>query len=60
VLNSTYQRIDATPFKLLIGVKMKTDENLTMKEAIEHEMVYYYEDIRKQLKNDGRKQIQKV
>jgi len=49
-----------SPFELLIGVKMKTDEDLTMKEAIKHEMICYYEDIRKQLRENTRKHIQKV
>jgi len=61
VLNSTYQRsINTTPFELLIGSRMKTKDDLTMKEAIEQEIVSYYDDTRRQLRDDARKQIEKV
>src|SRR5436190_6105096 len=50
VLNSTYQRsINSTPFELLIGTRMKTKEDLIMKETIQQEMASLYDDIRKQL-----------
>lgn len=61
ILNSTYQRsIDTTPFELLIDTKMKTKEDLTMKEAIEQEMIHYFDDSRRKLREDARKQIEKV
>lgn len=60
-MNSTYQRsIDTTPFELLIGTKMKTKENLIIKEAIEQEINRQYDDTRKQLRQDAKKQIEKV
>jgi len=61
ILNSTYQRsIDTTPFELLVGTKMKTNEDVIMKEAIEQEMSHHYDKTRKQLREDARKQIEKV
>jgi len=61
ILNSTYQRsIDTTPFELLIGTKMKTNEDVIMKEAIVQEISHHYDKARKQLREDARKQIEKV
>jgi len=60
ILNSIYQcSIDTTSFELLIGTKMKTNEDITMKEAIEQEMSHHYDKTRKQLREDARKQIEK-
>lgn len=61
VLNSTFQRsINTTPFELLVGTKMRSKEDLIMKEAIEQEMSHQYNDARKQLRDDARKQIEAV
>lgn len=60
VLNSTFQRsIDITSFELLMGTKMQSKEDLIMKEAIEQEMSYY-DDTKRQLRDDARKQIKIV
>lgn len=61
MLNSTYQRsIHTTPFELLIGAKMKTEDDLKMKEAIEQEILDSFENARQQLRDDAKKQIEKV
>jgi fructose-1,6-bisphosphatase len=60
MLNFTYQRsINTTLFELLIGTKMKTKEDLTIKE-VEHKMINHYDYARKQLRDDARKPIEKV
>lgn len=56
ILNSTYQRsINTTPFELLIGTRMRTNEDLVMKEIIEHEMTQRYDNVQKQLRTNARK-----
>lgn len=61
MLNSTYQRsINTTPLELLIGTKMRTNEDYRMKEIIEQEMIHDFEDARNQLRSAAKKQIEKI
>lgn len=52
MLNSTYQRsINITPFELLIGIKMKTQDDIKMRDILEEEMIRDFEDDRQALFN---------
>lgn len=61
MLNSTYQRsINTTPFELLIGIKMKTQDDIKMRDILEKEMIRDFEDDRQQLRDEAKKQIEEV
>jgi len=61
MLNSTYQRsINRTPFELLIGTKMRTQDDLKMRAALEQEIIYDFEDSRQRMREEARRQIEKV
>lgn len=59
MLNSTYQRNINTPFELLIGIKMKIQDDIKMRDILEQEMIRDFGDDRQQLK-EAKKQIEKV
>ncbi|KAJ8982413.1 hypothetical protein NQ317_017215 [Molorchus minor] len=60
-LNSTIQRsINATPFEVLTGVKMRTKEEVRIKELIEQEAIAQFDNQREQLRLESKKQILKV
>ena len=61
LLNSTYQRsINTTPFELLIGIKMKTKRDLTIKNSIDTEILEQYQEDRDDLRKRAKQQISKI
>lgn len=60
-LNTTFQRsIGMTPFELLIGVKMKQNNDILIKDALEEEFRLHFEQDRDQLRMKAKNQILKV
>lgn len=60
-INSTYQRSTAaTPFELLIGVKMRNKEDVKILELIEQEAVDQFSEAREILRQESKSQILKV
>lgn len=60
-LNSSVQRsIGATPFEVLIGVKMKTEHDMVVKEMLEKEIVEDFNTDREKIREESKKQIAKV
>lgn len=60
-LNSTIQRsIDTTPFEVLLGVKMRTKEDVQIKEILEKEAIQVFNEYREELRNNSKQQILKV
>lgn len=60
-LNSSVQRsIGATPFEVLVGVKLRTKEDIIIKELIEKEVIEDFNENREKIREDSRKQIAKV
>lgn len=57
-LNKTHQRaIGFSPFELLVGVPMKTKEDIQLKELIEQEMIGSFVTEREELRNRAKQQI---
>lgn len=60
-LNSTLQRsILATPFEVLIGVKMRNKEDILIKEMLEKESIETFNRNRDELRDNCKRQILKV
>lgn len=60
-LNSTIQRsIDASPFEVMMGVKMKCKEDVLIREMLEKEAVDIFQEKRQEIREEGKKQILKV
>lgn len=61
VINSTYCRsIDSTPFELLTGVKMRTKDDLTIKQFIDEQQTEEFCEDREHLRQEAKRQILKV
>lgn len=60
-INSSYQRsIDATPFELLMGVRMRKKEDLKISEILEREIKKTFSDEREELRKNAKEQLLKV
>lgn len=60
-INSTYQRaINTTPFQLLTGVVMKTNDNSEIQNIINAEIQAQFEEERGELRKEAISQIQKI
>lgn len=60
-LNSTYQRSIATsPFEILIGVKMKTKEDILLREMIEQETLKQFDAYREELRTECKQHLLKA
>lgn len=60
-LNGTYQRsIDATPFELLFGVKLREPEDEDLRDLIDKEIAERFSADRRELRENAREQIQKI
>jgi len=61
ILNSTYNRsIDATPFNLLFGIKMREETDLKLREIVEREFQSQFEEERNQMRTKAKEQILKI
>ena len=61
MINSTYCRsINTTPFELMIGVRMKTSEQLEIKKCIEDNLITLFQDERNERRSSAVVQIAKV
>lgn len=61
ILNSSYHRsINMTPFELLVGVKMKSKEDIKVKEVLEAEMQSSFVDSRSELRDIAKQQIVRI
>ena len=61
LINSTYHRsISTTPFQMLIGAKMKTKEDIQLKELIEQELIASYDERRNEIRRTAKQQILEV
>lgn len=61
IINSTYHRsIGTTPFEMLVGTKMKTKDDIQLKELIERELAADYDDQRSELRRAAKQQILEV
>lgn len=57
-INKTYQRsIGTTPFEILVGVPMRTKEDVEMKKLIEEEAIQAHNDDRNELRKKAKMQI---
>jgi len=60
-INSTFSRIiDATPFELLIGVKMRNKDDQQLHELINNETIALFQDSRNELRLRAKSQILKL
>ncbi|KAM8708298.1 hypothetical protein ACLKA7_015293 [Drosophila subpalustris] len=60
-VNSTFTRsIDTTPFEMLVGVKMRTKEDLEIRDLINKEAVRVFNDERSDLRAKAKAQIVKL
>lgn len=60
-LNSTVQRsINLTPFEVLLGTKMRSKDDICIKELLEREVVNEFDAYREKMREDAKKQILKV
>lgn len=60
-INSTFQRsIGRSPFELLTGVKMHNENDLHIVQLLEEELVNLFEERRDEMREDAKRQIQKV
>ncbi|KAL7729923.1 hypothetical protein ACLKA6_009235 [Drosophila palustris] len=60
-INSTFCRsTHMTPFELLVGIKMRTKDDIQIKELIHEEMVQSFNDNRDELRKNAKQQILKV
>ncbi|XP_043506100.1 uncharacterized protein LOC122526637 [Polistes fuscatus] len=60
-INSTYQRsVDASPFEVMFGVKMKQREDLAILELIEKEAILQYSDERLRLREATKESLLKI
>ncbi|XP_058985239.1 uncharacterized protein LOC131805713 [Musca domestica] len=58
IINSTYhRRIKSTPFELLVGIKMRTKDDVKIKELIEEEFMRAYDEDRNELRQKAKQQI---
>ena len=61
ILNSTFNRsVNATPFDLLFGVKMRDETDLKLREVIEQEFQSKFEEERNEIRTRTKEQILKV
>lgn len=61
VINKTYQRsIGTTPFELLVGVPMKTKDDIEIKKMIEEESIKAFNEERDELRKRAKSQILRV
>lgn len=61
VLNSTYQRaIGTTPFQVLTGVRMKTNQNQDILQMLNDENMENFEEQRLKVREDAKTQIAKI
>lgn len=61
IINSTYARsTNTTPFELMTGIKMRTKEDVRIKELIESEMIKQFENGRIELRKRAKEQILKI
>lgn len=60
-INSTFQRsIGRSPFELLTGVKMHNENDLHIVQLLEEELINLFEDKRDEMREDAKRQIEKV
>ena len=58
LINSSYQRsVDTTPFQMLIATKMRTKEDLNLKELLDQELIAIYDRQRETIRNSAKQQI---
>lgn len=58
LINSSYQRsVDTTPFQMLIGTKMRTREDLNLKELLDQELITLYDEQRESIRTSAKQQI---
>ena len=61
MINSTHCRsINTTPFELMIGVKMKTSQQLEIRKCIEDNLITLFQDQRNERRSSAVVQIAKV
>ncbi|XP_037806852.1 uncharacterized protein LOC119600595 isoform X1 [Lucilia sericata] len=61
IINSTYHRsVDTTPFEMLIGTKMKTKDDIQLKELVEKELVADYDEQRNEIRRAAKQQLLEV
>lgn len=61
IINSTYSRsTQMTPFELMVGVKMRTKEDLHLKELIEGEIVKQFNDDRDNMRQRAKESILRI
>ena len=61
ILNSTFNRsVNATPFDLLFGVKMRDETDLKLREVLEQEFQWKFEEERNEIRTRTKEQILKV
>lgn len=60
-LNNSHQRsIDRTPFEIMIGVKMRTTQEIRIKEIIDEECVKLFEEGRAESREEAKRSIIKI
>lgn len=61
IINSTYSRsINTTPFELMIGVRMRTKEDLEISKIVGDEFIKNFDDDRNELRQEAKQQIARV
>jgi hypothetical protein len=60
-INNTFHRsINATPFEVMFGVKMRTAEDARIRELIQQEMIDTFNDEREELRRQAKQQLERA